>query len=137
VFSGHPAIRPPDDLVLQRSDCERALPAIGFGIYRHCDEMGNWPLGLAIGRVDVGDAGRVGAAPRPVIPRVGPKLAKLGAPAAGIEYRRRGLVGEQLGRALHRRQQALVDRPQQEGCAPHPIGQRRTVEFGVPWRAQI
>lgn len=35
-------------------------------------EMGNWPLGLAIGRIHIGDAWRVGAAPWPIIPCVGP-----------------------------------------------------------------
>ena len=34
-------------------------------------EMSDRPLGLAIGRIDVGDAGRVGAAPRPIIPYIG------------------------------------------------------------------
>ena len=47
-------------------------------------EVGDRPLGLAVGRIDVGDAGRVGAAPGPIITCVGPKLADLGAPAAGI-----------------------------------------------------
>ena len=90
--------------------------------------MGDRPLGLAIGRIDIGDAGRVGAAPRAIIARVGPELAGLGASAAGIEHRRRGLVGEQLGRTLQRRQQPLMNRPQQEGGAADPIGQCRAVE---------
>ena len=96
--------------------------------------MGDRSLGLAIGRIDIGDRRRVRAGPWPVIPRIGPQLAELGAPTAGIEHRRRGLVGEQLGRTLQRRQQALVDRPQQEGPHGRPIGQRRTVS-SMPWRA--
>ena len=35
-------------------------------------EVGDRPLGLAIGRIDIGDARWVGAAPRPIITRVGP-----------------------------------------------------------------
>src|SRR5690349_6760058 len=35
-------------------------------------EMGNWPLGLAIRRIHIGDAWRVGAAPWPIIPCIGP-----------------------------------------------------------------
>ena len=55
------------------------------------------PLGLAIRRIDVGDAGRVGATPGSIITGIGPELADLGASAARIEHRRRGLVSEQLG----------------------------------------
>ena len=91
--------------------------------------MSDRPLGLAIGRIDISDAGWVGAAPWPIITSVGPKLADLGAPTAGIEHRRRGLVGEQLGRGLQRREQALMHRPQQEGRTADPIRQRRAVEL--------
>ena len=35
-------------------------------------EMADRPLGLAIGRIDIDDRRRVGAAPWPIIPRVGP-----------------------------------------------------------------
>ena len=50
-------------------------------------EMADWPLGLAIGRIDVNDARRIGAAPRPIIARIGPQLAEFGASSAGIEHR--------------------------------------------------
>ena len=53
---------------------------------------------LAIGRIDIGDRRRVRSAPGPVVSRIGPKLAGLGAPAARIEHRRRRLVGKELRR---------------------------------------
>jgi hypothetical protein len=40
-------------------------------------EMGSWPLRLAVWRIDIGDARRIGAAPRPVVPGISPELADL------------------------------------------------------------
>jgi hypothetical protein len=48
-------------------------------------EMAEQPLGLAVGCIDIGDAGRIEAAPGPVVGGVGPELAGLGAPSAGID----------------------------------------------------
>ena len=91
-------------------------------------QMRDRPAGGAVGRVDVGDTGWIGSAPGPVVTGVSPELAGLGAPAPGIEHGCRGLVGKQLTRALQRLQQTRVHRPEQEGRAPDPVGQRRTVE---------
>ena len=60
---------------------------------------------------------------------IGEELAGLGSPAPGIEHRRGGLVGKQLGRGLQLVQQPLVDRPQQEGRSPDPVGQGRAIEI--------
>ena len=90
--------------------------------------MSDRPFGFAVGRVDIGHAGRVPSTPGPIVPRVGPQLAGLGPPASGIEHRRRRLVGEQLLRTLELREQPLVHRAQQEGGAPNPIGQGRAIE---------
>ena len=81
---------------------ERPIARIAVDLQdtREAGEVSDRLRGLAIGRVHIGDAGRVGAAPRPIITRVGPQLADLGASAARIEHWRRGLVGEQLGRGL-------------------------------------
>jgi hypothetical protein len=58
--------------------------------------MGDRSVGFAIGGIDIGDARRIGAAPWPIILRIGPELTGLGTPAAGIKHRHRCLVGEQL-----------------------------------------
>lgn len=39
---------------------------------REASEMGDRPLGLAIGRIHIGDGGRIGATPGPVIAGIGP-----------------------------------------------------------------
>lgn len=91
-------------------------------------EMGARPLGLAVGRVDVGHARRIAAAPGAIIARISPKLPGLGASTSRIEHRRRRLVGEQLGRALERHEQAFVARPQHEGGAADPVSQGRAIE---------
>ena len=91
-------------------------------------EMGDRSLGLAVGRVDVDDRRRVGAAPGAVVAGVGPELADLGAPAAGVEDRRGGLVGEELRGGPQDREKALVDGTKMEGRAPDPVGQRGAVQ---------
>ena len=86
---------------------ERPITAIAVDLQDagKASEVSDRLLGLAIGRVHIGDPGRVGAAPRPIIACVGPQLADLGASASRIEHRRCGLVGKQLGRGLQDRQQ--------------------------------
>ena len=90
--------------------------------------MDDRPFGLAIGSVDIGDGGRVRAAPGPVVAGIGPELAGLGAAASGIEHRGGGLVGKQFWRLLQPREQPLMHRPQEEGCPPDPIGQGRAIQ---------
>jgi hypothetical protein len=75
----------------------------------------------------------------------GLELTDFGAPASGIEHRRRGLVGEQLGRCLQSREQPLVHGPEQPGGAANPIGQGRAVQrdalagidLGLPVKRQV
>ena len=64
---------------------ERPIAAIAVDLQDTVEagEVSDRLLGLAIGRVHIGDPGRVGAAPRPIIPRVGPELADLGGPRPG------------------------------------------------------
>jgi hypothetical protein len=83
---------------------------------------------LSIGRIDIGDRRRVGSAPRPVVPRIGPELAGLGAASAWVEHRGRRLVGEQLRRRPEVGENALANRTQVEGGAADPVGERRAVE---------
>jgi len=91
-------------------------------------EMLGWPRMLAVGRIDVGNAWRSVAGPRPLVARIGPELPFLDAPAPWIEHRRRRLVGEQLGRLLQLFQQPCMHRPQRESGAADPIGQGGTIE---------
>ena len=91
-------------------------------------QMGDGPAGGAVGRIDEGDARRIGATPGPIVPGIRPELARLRASAARIEHRRRGLVGEQLARSLQGLEEPLVNGPEQEGGAPDPIGERRAIE---------
>src|SRR5204862_7670560 len=64
-------------------------------------EMGDWPLGLATGRVDISNQRRPRSAPGSIIAGVGPELTGLGASSTGHEYRRRRLIGEPHGRGPH------------------------------------
>lgn len=70
-----------------------------------------WLFGLAVGRIEIGDAGRIDPAPGAIVARIGKQLARLGAAAPGIEHRRGGLVGEELAGRLQPLEQPLVDRP--------------------------
>jgi hypothetical protein len=87
-------------------------------------KMAEQPLGFAVGCIDIGDAGRIETAPRPVVGGIGPELAGLGAPSTGIEHRHRRLVGEQLGPRAKHREKALMQRTQMEGSMPNPVRQR-------------
>ena len=87
-------------------------------------KMAEQPLGFAVGCIDIGDAGRIEAAPGPVVGGIGPELAGFGAPSTGIEHRHRRLVGEQLGPRSKHREKALMQRAQMEGGTPNPVRQR-------------
>jgi hypothetical protein len=52
-------------------------------------QMSDWSVGFAIGGIDIGDARRIGAAPWPVVRRIGSELTGLGTPrlrAEKVEY---------------------------------------------------
>ena len=90
--------------------------------------MRDRPLRLSVRRVDVGDDRRVGAAPWSVIARISEELTGFGPAAAGIEHRRRRLVGEQLRGRPQPIEQPLMNRAQQEGGPSDPVGQCRAIE---------
>ena len=115
---------------------ERAIAGIAVDLENALEagKMRDRLRGLAVGRVDVGDRRRVGSAPGPVVPRIGPELAGLGPPPTRIEHRRRRLVGEQLRRGFEMREHPLVDRAQMERGPSDPVGEGRAVE-PTPWRA--
>ena len=91
-------------------------------------EMRDGALGRAVGSVDVSHPRRIGPAPGPVIPCIGPKLPRLGAASSGIEHRRGGLIGKQLRRGFQLVEQALMHGTKQEGGAPNPVSQSGSVE---------
>ena len=104
-------------------------------------EMAEWPLGLAVGRIDIGHTGRITATPRPVITGIGPQLPGLGPSPSRIENRRRGLVGKEFDGLLEPGKQALVHRAQVPGGTADPVGQSRAIEHdplaGVDLRLPI
>jgi hypothetical protein len=97
--------------------------------------MAKQSLGLAVGCVDVGDAGRVETAPGPIVGGIGPKLAGFDAAPAGIEHRHRRLVGEQLGPSPKLHEKALVQRAQMEGRACPTQSASVDRSRWMPWRA--
>ena len=70
----------------------------------------------------------IDAPKRPVVARIGPKLASLCPAAARIEHRRPRLIGEDFRGRSDVFQEALVHGPQMPGGAANPVGERRTVE---------
>jgi hypothetical protein len=59
-------------------------------------QMGCRPFGPPVRAVEIYCRRRISSAPGPVIARIDPEPAGLGATATGIEHRNRGVVGEQL-----------------------------------------
>jgi hypothetical protein len=80
----------------------------------------------ATGSVGVGDRRRVGSAPRPIVARDGPEEAFLGAAAAGVEYRRRGLVDRDFAGGQNELAQPKPERASERSFPPSQIGRRRT-----------
>ena len=57
-------------------------------------EVRSRALRLAIGAIEVDGRRRIGATPRPIVARIDPQSAHLGAAAAGVEHRDRCVVGK-------------------------------------------
>jgi len=114
---------------------ERAIAGIAVDLQDAPEalEMGGRALGLAVRRVDIGDCRRRRSAPRPIVARVCPELAGLGAPSVGST----GAVvssANSLGEARSSSSSLACN-----GCshqAPRPT-QSASVEGSrpIPWRA--
>lgn len=104
-------------------------------------EMSDRSLRFSVRRIDIGDARRIAALPGPVIARISPELPGLGLASAGIEHRRRGLVGKELRRGFQLLQQPLVNGPQVPGRAADPVSERGAIQVdalpGVDLRLAI
>ena len=81
------------------------------------------------GRIEVHDAGRVGAAPVAVVARQRPQTAGLAPAPAGVQNRRAGLVHERLARLFLVFCQPVDHRPEMEGGVTGPPRQRRTIKI--------
>ena len=102
---------------MRPAECQRdatggqsSVAAIAVDLQRSvgAGEVRDGPFGFAIGCVNVGDAGRIRAAPGSIIPGTGPKLADLGASASGIEYGRRRLDGKEFAPFVEPSQQPFM-----------------------------
>src|SRR5271154_4118418 len=77
---------------------------------------------------DISRGGMAVAAPATVIDRVVPQPSGFGPPAAGVEHRQRGVVGEQLGRGQHRADDQLAERRQPPAGTSYPVAQGRAIQ---------
>src|SRR5947209_2312150 len=84
-------------------------------------EVGGGSLRLAIGTVKVDGCRRIGPTPRPIVARIDPQSAGLGATAAGIQHRDRRVVGEDFGRAKHVSGKARLQRLQPPARTTDPV----------------
>ena len=76
--------------------------------------------GAAARRIGVGDGGRVGSTPGPVIAGDRPEVSLLGASPAGIEHRRHRLIDRDLERAQNEFTQPKIKRLQLRGGITDP-----------------
>ena len=79
-------------------------------------------------RIGVGDGRRVRPAPGPVVAGDRPEVAFLGAAAAGIEHRRRGLVDRDLARGQNELAQPKPERLELRGRIADPERQDRALD---------
>src|SRR5205814_5969201 len=92
-------------------------------------EVRGWTLRLAIGTVEVDGRRRIGPGPGPIVARIDPQSASLGAAAAGIEHRDRRVVGKDLARSKHMSGKPRLERLQPPARTTHPVRQGRTVDL--------
>lgn len=109
---------------------QRAIAGVTVDLHDACEagKMHERLLGFSVLRIDIDGDRRICAAKRPVVARISPELAGLGAPPSGVEHRRLCLVGEDFRRRPYVFQKSLVHGPQMPGGAANPVGERRTVE---------
>ena len=86
-------------------------------------------LGLAVGRIDIDDARRIGSAPGSLIAGIGPELPGFRSAASRIQHRGGRLVGEEFARGLEALQQPGVQGLEQPRRAAGPVGQGRAVQI--------
>src|SRR5262249_35032047 len=92
-------------------------------------EMRGWPLRLAVGAVKIDGGRRIGPAPGPVVARIDPQSAHLGAAAAGIEHWDRRIVGKDLARPEDVSGETRVQGLQPPARATDPVRQGRAVNL--------
>jgi len=136
LFLGKVDERPPGMRQAQRQRhgvalADAVVAAIGIDLQDagKAVEMFERTAAFAVGRIDIGHRWRGGAAPRPVISRIGPELTRLR--ASGLrrrDHRHHRLVGKELGRALQGAHQMGVKRRQPPGGTAHPVGKDRALD---------
>ena len=132
-------VRPTEGELDLATPRERRVAAIAIDLQNAFEpgEMLDRPIGLAIGRVAIGDRWWIAPAPRTIVASICPELAGFGAASTRIEHRRRGLVGEQLGAALQLGQQMIAQRRQPPCRAAYPVRQRRAIELDALARIDL
>jgi hypothetical protein len=99
-------------------------------------EVDDRPFGLAIRSVDIGDGGRVRAAPGPVVAGIGRELAGLGAAASEIEHW--GGSRRQTVLATASASRAAAHAPAATGGGPpNPVGQGRAIQVEALARVNL
>jgi hypothetical protein len=84
--------------------------------------MAGGVFSAAVLGVEIDKAGRIGAAPWPVIPSKRPEPAELSSAVAAVEHQCAGLVGKEFRQGLEDLGQPLIERPQLAGRAADPVG---------------
>src|SRR5207253_10288603 len=92
-------------------------------------EVRGGSLRLAIGTVEVDGCRWIGPAPWPIVARIDPQSAGLGAAAAGIQHRNWRVIGEDFVRAKYMSGKARLQRFQPPASATDPVRQGRTLNL--------
>ena len=94
-------------------------------------------LGLAIGAIEIDRSRRVWSAPGTIVTGIDPKPAGLGAAAAGIKHRDRGVVGKQLLRCEDVLSESHLQRLQPPAGAADPVGKGRAIQLDALARKNL
>ena len=92
-------------------------------------QMSSRTLGSTIRTVEIDGRRWIGSIPGPIITRVNPEAAGLGATTAGIEHRDRGVVSEHRLRGDDMFGEPCLQRLQPPDGAANPVGERRAIQL--------
>jgi hypothetical protein len=120
-----------DRCVVRCAGDQAAKPGITIDLKQPAEalQMGCRMLALTIFTIDIRGRRMTGSRPRTVVDRVAPQPPGLGAAAARIQHRQRGIVGNHLGRGQDRAQDQRIQRLQPPAGASDPVAQRGTIQI--------
>lgn len=130
VVEAAPRVRPARRFANAAAVVEMTKPGVGVRLQNAAEggQVLARTLATALRRVAEEYRRRLTAAGRTIVAHVGPEAARLGAAAARIEHRHRGVIGVELARRRHVARERCDERIDEMEAAGDPFGERRSLD---------